>query len=75
MLTDKPIKSILILIATNLAILVAASALSLLIPSIDQITSQVIQIVVKFIFWCLLVFLFIPFGYKLPKKSILLEIM
>ncbi len=68
MLTDKPIKSILILIAINLAILVAASALSLLILSIDQISEQVIQIVVKFIFCCLLVFLLIPFGYKLPKK-------
>ncbi|NVM36377.1 MAG: CPBP family intramembrane metalloprotease [Candidatus Lokiarchaeota archaeon] len=68
MLANKPILSILILITTNLVIVVAAAALSLLIPSIDQISDQIIQIIVTFIFWCLLVFLLVPFGYKLPKK-------
>lgn len=68
MLADKPIRSLLILIATNLAVVVVAAAVSLLIPSIDQIVDQIIQIIVTFIFWCLLVFLLVPVGYKLPKK-------
>jgi len=68
MLADKPIKSIIILVATNLAIVVAAAFLSLLIPSIDQYISQIIQIIINFMFWCSLVFLIVPFVYKLPKK-------
>ncbi len=68
MLADKPIKSIIILIATNLAIMIAAAALSLSISSVDQITDQIIQIIVNFMFWCSLVFLIVPFVYKLPKK-------
>lgn len=68
MLSDKPILSILILIATNLAVLIAAVMLSLIIPYINQYAYQVIQIIIKAIFWCLLVFLIVPFCYKLPKK-------
>jgi len=68
MLADSPFKSILILIATNLAIVVAAAALSLLIPPIDQIIDQIVQIIINFMFWCSLVFLIVPFVYKLPKK-------
>lgn len=68
MLADKPIKSIIILIATNLAIVVAAALISLSIPSIDQTVDQIIQIVITFMFWCLLVFLIVPFVYKLPKN-------
>ena len=68
MLADKPIKSIIILIATNLAIVVAAAFISLSIPSIDQNVDQIIQIIVTFMFWCSLVFLIVPFVYKLPKK-------
>ncbi|MCK4687956.1 MAG: CPBP family intramembrane metalloprotease [Candidatus Lokiarchaeota archaeon] len=68
MLADKPIKSIIILIVTNLAIVVAAAFISLLIPSIDQNVDQIIQIIVTFMFWCSLVFLIVPFVYKLPKK-------
>ena len=68
MLSDKPIKSIIILIVTNLAIVVAAGVLSLLIPSIDQNINQIIQIIVTFMFWCSLVFLLVPFVYKLPKE-------
>ena len=54
--------------ATNLAIVVAAALLSLLIPSIDQNIDQIMQIIVNFLFWCSLVFLTVPFFYKLPKK-------
>ncbi len=68
MLTDKPIKSVIILIATNLAIVVAAASVSLLIPSIDQNFNQIMQIIITCLFWCSLVFLIVPFAYKLPKK-------
>lgn len=68
MLADKPIKSIIILVATNFAIVAAAAALSLLIPSIDQNINQIMQIIITFMFWCSLVFLIVPFMYKLPKK-------
>jgi membrane protease YdiL (CAAX protease family) len=51
-----------------LIILVVASTFSLLLLSINQIASQVIQIIIRFLFWCILVFLIVPFGYKLPKK-------
>ena len=67
MLADKPIKSIIILIATNLVIMIAAAALSLSISSVDQNINQIIQIIVNFMFWCSLVFLIVPFVYKLPK--------
>ena len=68
MLADKPVISIIVLIATNLAIVIVAAVLSLVIPSIDQIIDQIIQIIVTFMFWCSLVFLIVPFVYKLPKK-------
>jgi len=51
MLADKPVKSIIILIATNLAIVIAAAFISLLIPFIDQIINQIIQIIVTFMFY------------------------
>lgn len=68
MLADKPTKSIIILIATNLVTVVTAALISLAIPSIDQTVDQIIQIVITFMFWCLLVFLIVPFVYKLPKN-------
>jgi len=69
MLADKPIRSIFLLIVTNLVMLVVATLLVSFIPSISQIIDHIIEIVVKFMFWCLLVFLIVPFGYKLPKKN------
>ncbi|MEE9378352.1 MAG: type II CAAX endopeptidase family protein [Candidatus Lokiarchaeia archaeon] len=68
MLADKPIKSVIILIATNLAIVIAAAFFSLLLPSIDQNFNQIMQIIITFMFWCSLVLLIVPFVYKLPKK-------
>jgi membrane protease YdiL (CAAX protease family) len=68
MLANKPIKSIILLIVTNLAIVVTAALISLSFPSIDQTVDQIIQIVITCMLWCLLVFLIVPFVYELPKK-------
>lgn len=68
MLADKPLKSVIILIATNLAIVVVAATVSLLVQSNDQNFNQIMQIIISFMFWCSLVFLIVPFAYKLPKK-------
>ncbi len=68
MLADKPIRSIGLLVASNFAMLVVALFLSTLFPAITPLVNQIIQIVVAFVFLSVLVFVLVPFVYKLPQE-------
>lgn len=68
MLSEKPFLSIIILIATNLALLIVANLISLVIPLINPFFNQIIQIIIKFILLAILVFFLLPLVYKLPRK-------
>ncbi len=68
MLADKPVRAIILLIVSNLLLLMVAVFVSTLLLVITPLVNQLIQILLTFALLSLLVFLIVPFVYKLPQE-------
>lgn len=67
MLSKKPVRAIILLIASNLTLLIIAVLVSTLLPAINLLVNQLIQIFLTFALLSLLIFVIVPYVYKLPQ--------
>jgi membrane protease YdiL (CAAX protease family) len=67
MLAEKPVRAIILLIISNFLLLAVVVFVSTLFPVIIPLINQLIQILLTFALLSLLVFLIVPFIYKLPQ--------
>jgi membrane protease YdiL (CAAX protease family) len=68
MLSNKHFLSIVILIFSNLAILIAANLINLMFPLNNPFFNQIFLIITTFILLFILMFLIVPLIYKLPRE-------